>query len=122
MDKPQERRQFARVSFDAPAELITVDTRLHVSVLDLSLKGALLKLPAAASVAMGEPCLLCIRLDGAEQRIMMGAEVAHLDGERAGLILRSIDIESVTHLRRLIEVNLGEAYLLERELKALLAA
>lgn len=122
MNKPQERRQFARVSFDAPAELITVDARLRVSVLDLSLKGALLKLSGSDLVAMGEPCLLCVRLDSADQRIVMGAEVAHLDGERAGLILRSIDIESVTHLRRLIEVNLGEAHLLERELKALLAA
>lgn len=122
MDKSKERRHFARVSFDAPAELITVDARLKVGVLDLSLKGALLKLSGPERVAMGEPCLLSIRLDGAEQRIVMGAEVAHLDGDRAGLILRSIDIESVTHLRRLIEVNLGEAHLLERELKALLAS
>lgn len=121
MNKPQERRQFARVSFDAPAELVTVDARLSVGVLDLSLKGALLKLSSTDLVGMGEPCLLCVRLDGGDQRIVMGAEVAHLEGERAGLILRSIDIESITHLRRLIEVNLGEAHLLERELKALLA-
>ena len=118
----QERRHFARVSFDAPAELVTVDARLRVSVLDLSLKGALVQLVGPASLEPGTACLLSIPLDTEEQRIVMGAEIAHLDGARAGLICRSIDIESITHLRRLIEVNLGEAALLERELKALLAA
>lgn len=113
-----ERRHFARVAFDAPAQLTTIDARHEVTVLDLSLKGALVK--TAKPLQLGEPCLLCLRLDGAEQRIAMAAEIAHVDAERAGLLCRSIDLESITHLRRLIEVNLGEPALLERELKALL--
>jgi hypothetical protein len=36
-------------------------------------------------------------------------------------LCRSIDIESITHLRRLIEVNLGDPAASERELKALIA-
>jgi len=118
----QERRHFARVAFDAPADLITVDGKVSTSVLDLSLKGALVSLPPDHRLSPGVPCLLCVRLQGDEQRIVLGAEVAHLEASRAGLICRSIDIESITHLRRLIEINLGESDLLERELKALLAA
>jgi hypothetical protein len=36
-----------------------------------------------------------------------------------GLHCRHIDIESLAHLRRLIELNLGDPALLERELAAL---
>lgn len=118
----QERRHFARVAFDAPAQLTTTEDRLPVKLLDISLKGALLQLPRPGAVAIGTPCLLKVELDGEDSRITMAVEVAHVDGDHAGLLCRSIDIESITHLRRLIEVNLGEASLLERELKALIAS
>ena len=54
--------------------------------------------------------------------IAMAGELAHVEGAHAGVLCRSIDIESITHLRRLIEVNLGDPAALERELKALIAA
>jgi hypothetical protein len=43
-------------------------------------------------------------------------------GRQVGVQCGSIDLESITHLRRLVEMNLGGGSLLERELKALLAA
>ncbi len=88
---------------------------------DLSLKGALLRLPRADAVAVGDPCLLNISLMQMEVGIAMAGEVAHVEGEHVGLLCRSIDIESITHLRRLLEINLGDAALLERELKALIS-
>ncbi|MCH7344623.1 PilZ domain-containing protein [Pelomonas sp. CA6] len=116
-----ERRHFARVAFNTPATLTTTDDRIQVHVLDLSLKGALLQLPAADQVQGGQPCLLEVRLaEGV--RVTMAAEIAFAQDHRAGVLCRAIDIESVTHLRRLIEVNLGEQGLLERELKALVSA
>ena len=39
----------------------------------------------------------------------------------AGLHCLAIDIDSVTHLRRLVELNLGDPALLEREVSALVA-
>jgi hypothetical protein len=116
-----ERRHFARVAFDAEAQLTTTSLRL---VVDLSLKGALLLLPEGAQVKPGDPCLLSVTLSQMDVGIAMAGEVAHveLDGRRVGLLCRSIDIESITHLRRLLEMNLGDARLLERELKALLAS
>ena len=52
----------------------------------------------------------------------MAGELAHVEGDHAGVLCRSIDLESITHLRRLIEVNLGDPAASERELKALIAA
>lgn len=114
-----ERRQFARVAFNAEAELITTQDNLKAQVQDLSLKGALLRLPAGAVVPPGSPCLLKVRLSDLDTSIAMAGEVTHVEGDQAGVLCRSIDIESITHLRRLIEMNLGDASLLERELKAL---
>ena len=117
-----ERRQFSRVAFDAQAELITTQQHLHAHVLDLSLKGALLRLPAGSKPESGLPCLLKIRLSNSETSIAMAGEVAHVEGDHLGVICRSIDLESITHLRRLIEMNLGDAALLERDLKTLISA
>nr|WP_316640177.1 PilZ domain-containing protein [uncultured Roseateles sp.] len=117
-----ERRHFVRIAFDAPAQLTTTQNRFEAKVLDLSFKGALLSLPPEAKVPVGAPCLLSVRLNDREESIAMAAEVAYVQGHHVGLLCRSIDIDSITHLRRLIEVNLGEPHLLERELKALISA
>lgn len=116
----QDRRHFVRVVFDAEATLITTEHRYAVQVTDLSLKGALVDLAAGAGLESGEPCLLAIRLGDAV--IKMSGDVAHVKGGQAGVQCRCIDLESITHLRRLVEMNLGGGKLLERELKALIAA
>ncbi len=84
----------------------------------------LLQLPAGAAPQVGMPCLVKLPLgDPAEGlHIAMAGELAHVDGDHAGVLCRSIDLESITHLRRLIEVNLGDTAASERELKALIAA
>lgn len=102
--------------------MITTQEHLAVQVLDLSMKGALLRLPDACVVVLGSPCLLKVVLSDKESRIAMAGEVTHIEGHRAGMLCRSIDIESVTHLRRLIQMNLGDASLVERELGAMISS
>ncbi|MEO6281558.1 PilZ domain-containing protein [Roseateles sp.] len=122
-----ERRQFTRIAFAAGAELITTQAQLRCQVIDISLKGVLLQLPDGAAPQAGMPCLVKLPLgtgagdEGAETVIAMAGELAHVEGRHAGVICRSIDLESITHLRRLIEVNLGDPSASERELKALIA-
>ncbi len=94
-----------------------------MQVLDLSLKGALLRLPQqAGELDAGSPCLLKVQLSDLNTTIAMAGELAHVEGDNAGVICRSIDLESITHLRRLIEMNLGDSTLLDRDLKALISA
>ncbi|HEY8880615.1 MAG TPA: PilZ domain-containing protein [Roseateles sp.] len=117
-----ERRQFARVAFASGAELITTQEHLHCQVLDISLKGVLLQLPDGRVPQVGMPCLVKLPLATGDVVIAMAGELAHVEGSHAGVLCRSIDLESITHLRRLIEVNLGDPTASERELKALIAA
>lgn len=114
-----DRRQHLRIHYQGSAQLITTEGRAEVQLLDLSLKGALLRLPAGARVQAGEPCLLSLHLG--DEHIRMAAEVMHLVGDEAGLRCAAIDLDSISHLRRLVEMNLGNPKLAERELRALLA-
>ncbi|RKR26500.1 PilZ domain-containing protein [Acidovorax sp. 93] len=119
---PHERRHFVRVGFDAPALLTTSTDAFSVHVLDLSLKGALITVPAQADLEPGMLCQLTIPLAETGNHIAMSTEVAHTEGLHTGLLCRGIDLDSVTHLRRLIELQLGDPALLERDLGELTLA
>ena len=119
---PHERRHFVRVSFDAPALLTTATDAFSVHVLDLSLKGALIMAPAEAALKAGMLCQITIPLAETGNHIAMSTEVAHVQGLHIGLLCRGIDLDSVTHLRRLIELQLGDPALLERDLGELTTA
>ena len=116
---PHERRHFVRVSFDAPALLTTATDAFSVHVLDLSLKGALITVPAQTVLQAGMLCQITIPLAETGNHIAMSTEVAHVEGLHTGLLCRGIDLDSVTHLRRLIELQLGDPALLERDLAEL---
>lgn len=118
---PYERRHFVRVSFDAPALLATPTDTSSVHVHDLSLKGALITAPAAVHIRPGMLCQLTLPLTETGNHIAMSTEVAHVEGLHIGLLCRGIDLDSVTHLRRLIELQLGDPALLERDLAELTA-
>lgn len=116
----RDRRKHSRIAFHAPATLVFPDRTLDTVVLDLSLKGALVRLPAGLTAAEQSGCKLNVRLSETHAEITMEARVTHVEGRYAGLICLSIDLDSVTHLRRLVELNLGDPALLERELSALI--
>ena len=113
------RRKFSRIPFQSKATLFLPDGEYIVDVLDLSLKGALIHPHSTMFVTVGTNCTLKIRLDNAGTTIRMEATVVHHMANYYGLACRDIDLESVTHLRRLVELNLGDEALAERELALL---
>ncbi len=118
----EERRHYSRIAFHAPARLVFSNRAMDIVVLDLSLKGALIRLPANSPIAEHETGTLHVHLVGdPDERISMEIRVAHVEGRYAGLQCEQIDLDSVTHLRRLVELNLGTPELLDRELSALVS-
>ncbi|MCP5267908.1 MAG: PilZ domain-containing protein [Zoogloeaceae bacterium] len=114
------RRQFSRIAYHSPAELITGKRQDKVVVLDISLKGALLRLPTGSLPAIpNENCTLHIPLGDTGAIIRMQGTIAHAEGIYIGLACRNLDLDSATHLRRLLELNLGDSALLDRELSSL---
>ncbi|MDE2439409.1 MAG: PilZ domain-containing protein [Betaproteobacteria bacterium] len=114
------RRRFSRIPFQSEARLFLPDGDHAVDVLDLSLQGALIAPTSLMYVTVGSNGTLKIRLDDAGTCIRMGVTVVHHIGKDYGLACREIDLDSVTHLRRLVALNLGDEALAEREF-ALLA-
>ena len=71
------------------------------------------------SQVFGGNGVLHVRLDGAGTDIRMGVTVVHHQAGSYGLSCHEIDLDSVTHLRRLVELNAGDETLLEREIALL---
>lgn len=111
-----ERRQFSRVNFPTSTELIMEGTRYSTKLIDISMKGALTEIPSDFQPQKQAFCELELSLDNSPIVISMEVEVAHVERGTIGLRCVGIDLESMTHLRRLLELNLGDAHLLEREL------
>lgn len=116
------RRQFTRIPFQTSAALFLADGEHPVDVLDLSLKGALIRPQDDLYVTVGSNGILKIHLEGAATTIRMEVAVVHHLGSAYGLACREIDLDSITHLRRLVALNLGDEALLEREIRTLLGA
>ena len=119
MSPADERRRFSRISFHRPAELDVRTARAACELLDVSLKGALVEAPPSFGADVGQACTLTIRLDAGDATIQMEGDIVHRQGRQLGVRCKEIDLDSIAHLRRLVELNVGDEELLHRELSAL---
>lgn len=115
---PSKRRYFWRAAFHAPAKVVAAEGEFAVCILDISLKGALLEQAPSWDALRGAKCQLLISL-GPNVEICLWCTVMHVDGARVGLRCDHTDLDSVTHLRRLVELNVGDHNILERDLTSL---
>ncbi len=115
-----ERRHFHRILFEAPLSLTTMGDKFHCLLVDISMNGALLGRPNEWYGKSGDGATINIHLgESADEIIVMEGTVAHVDTDTLGLRCIHIDMNSITHLRRLLELNLGDMEILERDLEAL---
>lgn len=117
----EERRQFNRVAFDAVAIFCADKQQIECQIIDLSIHGALVKLLSPDDFDIGSDCQLKIPLGENAVMISMELELMHQKEDRLGLKCVHIDLDSITHLRRLVELNLGDSELLERDFDALIS-
>jgi hypothetical protein len=115
----QNRRQFTRVLFSIPAELVIEQQVFNVNIHDISLKGALFFADTRGLFLENKLGLLSLRLDDFGAKIMMKVTVAHQEINEIGVQCNGIDIESVSLLRRLIELNLADDKQFHKELSQL---
>lgn len=114
-----EHRQFTRIIFSMKARVQMDGLDWPTELLDLSLKGALFNAPTGWSGHKGEKAVLHVVI-GEGVGIRMEGEIAHIENNHAGLVCQHIDVDSAAHLRRLVELNLGNDSQLHRELAAMI--
>jgi hypothetical protein len=111
-----EQRHFQRIPFSSKS-LIRCPHQEHAgALLDISLRGALFQIDAAPGIPTGTTCDLTIEFYGCDIRLEFAAELIHHESDRYGFRLGATDLDSFTHLRRLLELNSGDPDEIHREL------
>ncbi|CCN34957.1 hypothetical protein VINI7043_29050 [Vibrio nigripulchritudo ATCC 27043] len=115
-----ERRRFSRVVYQAPARLIQGDLSLNSEIRDLSLHGLLLSsTPDTHQLSQNTMLDVDIELPESDIVISLEAEIVELNDQFMRVSIHHIDIDSISHLKRLVELNVGDEALLHRELEQL---
>lgn len=115
----EDKRLFTRIQFDADAHLQSADHGWDTHVIDISLHGALVAQPDSCEVTPGAAVTLTLTLSDQQTRITMHGHARYVHAGRVGIECEQLDVDSASHLRRLVELNMGDQLLLEREFEAL---
>ncbi|MBU2097753.1 MAG: PilZ domain-containing protein [Gammaproteobacteria bacterium] len=115
----EPRRAFTRIFFDAETVVMQGDHIWPVQLVDISLRGILIGILPDQKIDHNALVDVSVHLGGGIE-IRMEARVANQRRDLLGLTCEHIDVDSMTHLRRLVELNMGDTSLLERELHALM--
>ena len=121
MSTQQEKRHFTRINIDGSTVVHYLESKFPADLIDISLKGALFTKPTGIELPIDSACDIQINLEGSDVVINMSGHVTHRLETQVGICCDHIDLDSITHLKRLIELNLGEERLLERELHELIS-
>jgi hypothetical protein len=115
-----EQRHFHRVKFDVKTEIELHGVIREISLVDISLKGALVSLPLDNTTEVGSPCRLIIHLNDPDAILSFNGKIVHSNDGLVGIKITLIDIGSMMHLRRLIALNSENSEQINSELHALL--
>lgn len=113
-----EKRQFNRIFYQADATLCDQTSIQPCKIEDLSLNGCLLSFDTQWNNDIDSIYTLKLKLSD-DVAIEMQLTAAHIIGNHVGFKCIHIDIDSITQLKRLVELNLGSSELLERDMIAL---
>ena len=112
----EDKRKFHRVPFQCQSQIKCGDRTYAAELLDISMKGALMLVRDFPQWEMGHICHLDIKLVGSDIHLQFEAELAHHEDSHYGFIFLSEEIDTFTHLRRLLELNLGDSQIIDHEL------
>lgn len=114
-----ERRHFIRILYQAPAKLQQGEVTWLAEVRDLSLQGILLTCPPGWSPRPDNNYSISFCLHESEVELTMEVQLVHYNNDYLRMHIHHIDIDSASHLKRLVELNVGTDELLHRELEQL---
>lgn len=102
-----EKRHFTRTDFQTEGTIDLGSRTVPFSLVDVSLKGLLAYVKDPAGIEPGGIYSMQIPLPGSEIVISAEGTCVHQETRYLGFRFQSIDTDSLTHLRRLLELNTG---------------
>ena len=100
------------------AEGFEIRREWNATLVDLSLNGLLVMQPEVWLIDKTKGFQVTVKI-GSNINITMKANWVHGEKRHVGFRVEHIDLDSITQLRRFIELNIGDTELLERQLGAL---
>ncbi|EDK27621.1 PilZ domain-containing protein [Vibrio chagasii] len=114
-----ERRQFSRVIYQVPTEISQGQVNVSGSVQDLSLHGLLIQCEELEQLNQENPVHVSFKLTNSDINIQLEATIVSTINTSMRLRIEHLDIDSISHLKRLVELNVGDDDLLYREIEHL---
>lgn len=115
-----DRRKYTRVEFHAKAWVRQGSLSYEAGIVDVSLNGILLDTPDTYQIRADQPAEIVITLSE-NAVIKMRSQLIHSSNHIQGFRIESLDMDSICHLRRLIELNMNDPVAPERVLEELVA-
>jgi len=110
-----EQRHYQRIGFRTEASITTRESSFSCSLVDLALQGALFKSQTVIPLEIGQKANLNIYLPDPDISLNFIAELIHKRGDFCGFLFLTEDVETLVHLRRLLELNIGNPEKTDRE-------
>ena len=111
-----ERRRFSRVRFQSSCHVTLGERRFEVSLADISLRGALIESNEKLPAQKGDSCQFELNLGSTGTILIFDAELVYYSGKQFGIRFSDISLENMIHLRRLVELNIGDSDKVQNEL------
>ncbi|WP_438864897.1 PilZ domain-containing protein [Neptunicella sp.] len=109
-----DNRRFTRIAFSAPVLLRQGSHSWQSELIDLSLHGVLLSRPIEFEANLDKDFTISFELEGLPNAIILIGKISHINDDAIGIQAELIDIDSISELRRLVELNMGDDALLNR--------
>ena len=103
-----DERRFRRIPFEAEVQIVLDNHNWNCRLLDIALKGALLESKIPLPLALGTVARLSLPLPGSTIILAFEAELTHREENRLGFKFLHENLETLTHLRTLLELNTGD--------------
>ncbi|EGU37602.1 hypothetical protein VII00023_03718 [Vibrio ichthyoenteri ATCC 700023] len=114
-----ERRRFSRIVYQALAVVTQGQNQVESIVKDLSLHGLLLACPDHTSLDSLTPISVQFQLTDSDITIQLQGKIVGVVQNLIRVTIEHIDIESIGHIKRMVELNVGDDELLHREIEHL---
>ena len=125
MSANHPERHFSRIPFYAETQILSTDSdqKWPCNLIDISLHGAFTSLPKNWPAKCGDNYKLELQLGSQHDESLclhMDVKVSHMELNHVGFEIVKMDVDTASHLHRLIELNEGDTTIMERELSELI--
>ncbi len=99
------KRRFSRIKCVEKSTAETASGTYCVKLLDIALKGALVEHGSDLTARSGDHWKLLYQLEGSDIVLEFAAQVVHSQDGRTGVKFIEMDLDTMTHLRSLMEAR-----------------